>query len=159
MLIVGDGPERAALIEDLTRRELLPAVCLTGAVAPSDVPALLASMDVGVAPYPKLPHFYFSPLKVYEYLAAGLPVIASGVGQLEEVIEHGVNGLLCAPGDPDELAGAFQCLREETWLRQRLSRAARATVLRQHTWEAVGRRILLLGGLTPLRAEAQELDN
>ena len=45
------------------------------------VPGLLASMDVAVAPYPVLEHFYFSPLKLFEYMAAGRACIASRIGQ------------------------------------------------------------------------------
>jgi glycosyltransferase involved in cell wall biosynthesis len=151
LLIVGDGPERESLVADLSARKLLEAACahLTGAVAPSQVPGLVASMDVAIAPYPPLSAFYFSPLKVYEYMAAGRPVIASRIGQLANLIEDGVNGLLCPAGDPVALAAALDRLRREPELRARLGRAARATVLRHHTWEAVARRILHLAGLKP----------
>src|SRR5262249_55329491 len=120
------------------------AAQLTGAVPPSEVPRLLAGMDAAVAPYPKLPRFYFSPLKVYEYMAAGLPVVASRLGQLEELIRHGINGLLCPPGDAAALAAALAGLRADPGLRRRLGETARATVLRQHTWEAAVGRILCL---------------
>jgi glycosyltransferase involved in cell wall biosynthesis len=149
LLIVGEVPELPDLIADLTSRELLDAVHFTGAVPPGQVPGLLASMDVAVAPYPSEFDFYFSPLKVYEYMAAGLPVIVSRVGQLALLIEDGVNGLLCPPGDPIALAIALDWLRREPELCARLGRAARATVLKDHTWEAVARRILSLTGLEP----------
>ena len=64
-------------------------------------------MDVAVAPYLPLTPFYFSPLKVFEYLTAGLAVVASRVGQVAAVIEHEVNGLLCPAGVADELATAL----------------------------------------------------
>src|SRR5262249_49364347 len=70
LLIVGDGPGRESLEANLAARGLRGAAEFTGAVAPEEIPGLLASIDVAVAPYPKLPHFYFSPLKVYEYMAA-----------------------------------------------------------------------------------------
>jgi glycosyltransferase involved in cell wall biosynthesis len=125
---------------------LLEATRFTGAVAPEAVPGLLASMDVAVAPYPRLAHFYFSPLKVYEYMAAGLPVVASRIGQLAQVLRHEVDGLFCPPGDAHALAAALERLRAEPALRRRLGLAARAKVLREHTWEAVARRILGLAG-------------
>ncbi|TMA42111.1 MAG: glycosyltransferase family 4 protein, partial [Deltaproteobacteria bacterium] len=100
LLIVGDGPERESMVRNLSARGLLEAAYLVGSVPWSEVPGMLASMDVGVAPYPRLARFYFSPLKVYEYMAAGLPVVASDVGQLAELIEDGVNGLLYPPGNP-----------------------------------------------------------
>src|SRR5262249_46748399 len=125
LLVVGDGPERSRLEEDLTARSLLDAVHFTGSVAPAEVPGLLASMDAAVAPYPNLRHFYFSPLKVYEYMAAGCAVVASRIGQLDGLIEHEVSGLLCAPDDPLDLAGALLRLRSEPALRDRLGEAAR----------------------------------
>ena len=147
LLIIGDGPARAALQADLAARGLSEAVRFTGALAPQAVPAWLASMDVAVAPYPNLPRFYFSPLKVYEYMAAGLPAVASRIGQLTRLIENGVTGLLCPPGDPGALTGALGRLQADPDLRQRLGRAARQTVLTRYTWDAVAARILSLAGL------------
>ncbi|HVG00160.1 MAG TPA: glycosyltransferase family 4 protein, partial [Chloroflexia bacterium] len=74
LLIVGEGPERETMQAELERRGLLRQARFTGAVAPHEVPQLLADMDVAVAPYPNRADFYFSPLKVYEYMAAGRPV-------------------------------------------------------------------------------------
>jgi glycosyltransferase involved in cell wall biosynthesis len=142
LLVVGDGPERARLVEELAGRGLSAAVRLTGSVPPGEVPRLLAGADAAVAPYPRLELFYFSPLKVFEYMAAGLPVVASRVGQIEGLIRHGVNGLLCPAGEAPALASALGWLSADPWLRRRLGEAARQTVLRDHTWEAVVRRIL-----------------
>jgi glycosyltransferase involved in cell wall biosynthesis len=150
LLIVGDGPERASLEADVAARGLAQAVHLTGAVAPSEVPGLLASMDVAVAPYPKLPYFYFSPLKVYEYMAAGLPVMASRIGQLVVLIDDGVNGMLCPPGDPVALAEGLEHLQRSPELRARLGQAARATVIRYYTWDSVAQRILRLASIDPV---------
>jgi glycosyltransferase involved in cell wall biosynthesis len=144
LLIVGDGPERSHLEAELSRRGLSEAALLTGAVAPHQVPGLLASMDVAGAPYPKLANFYFSPLKVYEYMAAGLPIVASRIGQLAELLRHEETGLLCPPGDAPALAAALERLRRDAALRKRLGTAARATILQKHTWAAVARRILNL---------------
>ena len=150
LLIVGDGTERESLLRDLSARRLLEAAHLTGAVSPGGVPGLLASVDVAVAPYPRRTHFYFSPLKVYEYLAAGLPVVASRIGQLAEVIQDGVNGLLCPPGDSVALAAALDRLRADPNLRVRLGCAARETVICDHTWDAVVQHSLGLAGFEPL---------
>jgi glycosyltransferase involved in cell wall biosynthesis len=147
LLIVGDGPERARLQADVAAHGLDAVVHLTGAVPPNEVPALLASMDVAVAPYPKLADFYFSPLKVFEYMAAGRPVVASRIGQLAELIQDGVNGLLCPPGQPVGFALALDRLKRQPELCTRLGRAARADVLRQHTWQQVAQRILHLAGV------------
>jgi glycosyltransferase involved in cell wall biosynthesis len=103
-------------------------------------------MSVGVAPYPLLPEFYFSPLKIYEYMASGLPVVASRIGDIPNVIDDGRNGLLCTPGDPVALANTLGRLRDDEALRRRLGRSAREKVLHKHTWSAVVQRILTLAG-------------
>jgi glycosyltransferase involved in cell wall biosynthesis len=155
LLIVGDGPERPRLEADLAALGLLHVIHFTGAVAPIAVPGLLASMDVAVAPYSKPRGFYFSPLKVYEYMAAGLPVVASRIGQLAELLRDEDNGLLCPPGDEAALAAALERLRRDRALRERLGRAARATVINAHTWSAVARRILGLADQTTAPELAQ----
>lgn len=141
LLIVGDGPEREKIAADIAARGLAEATVFTGTVAPERVPSLLASMDVAVAPYPQLENFYFSPLKVYEYMAAGLPVVASRIGQLQTLIEPDQTGLLVTPGDAGALATALERLRHQPELRARLGRAARQKVLTQFTWDAVVSRI------------------
>ena len=146
LLLVGDGPERENIVAELAKHGLQHAAILTGAVPPERVPAFLASMDVAVAPYPPMTDFYFSPLKVYEYMAAGLPVIASRLGQLTELICSGENGLLVAPGDVQELVKALDRLKADAKLRTRLGRAARATVIEKHTWDAVAEKIFDLAG-------------
>lgn len=149
LLIVGDGPERRQLEHGLDAHGVRHAAVLSGAVAPADVPGWLASMDVAAAPYPAGDHCYFSPLKVYEYMATGLPVVASRIGQLVEVIRDDINGLLCRPGDATDFAGAFIRLRSDAALRSRLGVAARATVATRHTWAEVARRILDFAGTVP----------
>ncbi len=150
LLIVGDGPERESLITDLSARRLLDAAHFTGAVAPSEIPGLLASMTVGVAPYPAQSDFYFSPLKVYEYMAAGLPVVASRIGQLNSLLVDGVNGLLCPPGDAVALAAALDRLRLDPEFSHRLGQTARKAILQNHTWDAVAQTLLQIAGVAPV---------
>jgi glycosyltransferase involved in cell wall biosynthesis len=101
-------------------------------------------MDVAVAPYPASADFYFSPLKVYEYMAAGLPVVASAVGQLQELLQDGVNGTLVPPGNPAALAIALERLHGDEGLRRRLGQTGREKVVSEHAWDMVARRLLQL---------------
>ncbi|MFQ5570223.1 MAG: glycosyltransferase family 4 protein [Rhodothermales bacterium] len=149
LLIVGDGPERDRLEAALSQHGVADAALFTGAVLPEKVPGLIASMDVAVAPYPKQAPCYFSPLKIFEYMASEVPVIASRVGQISEVIEDRVSGLLCPPGDEGALVTALIKLWREPALRARLAEAARARIVRDHTWEATARRVLHLAGFEP----------
>jgi glycosyltransferase involved in cell wall biosynthesis len=141
LLVVGDGPERGDLEKELRRLGLLERAVFTGAVAPAQVPSLLASMDAAVAPYPA-GSFYFSPLKVFEAMAAGVPVVASRVGQLAQVVRDGVDGILCAPGDAGGFAAALERLWRSPALRARLGTAARRTVLEKYTWDLAAGRVL-----------------
>jgi glycosyltransferase involved in cell wall biosynthesis len=147
LLIVGDGPEREALAENVRQRRLTDAVWMTGAVPAEAVPGYLASIDVAVAPYPNLPNFYFSPLKVYEYMAAGRAVVASNIGQLETLIVHGFNGWHVEPGNANALAEAMLLLSRDPALRRRLGQAARQTIFQNHTWDQVVERIFAMSGI------------
>ena len=133
MLIVGDGPLAStlnALVVELPGR-----VTLTGAVPQSEVPSFLRAMDVAVAPYPPLDHFYFSPLKVLEYMSTGLPVVASSIGQINDLIQDGETGLLVPPGDSDYLVEAIRRLASDTDLKQRLGSNAAQAIRQEHTWQ------------------------
>ena len=149
LLIVGDGPERENLVSSAAAAGILEAMHLTGAVPLEQIPGHLASMDVAVAPYPQQDDFYFSPLKVYEYMAAGLPIVASRIGQVARLIRDEENGLLCHPGDPAALVAALERIRQEPTLGTRLGANAREAVLREHTWDAVVQRVLNLVHLAP----------
>ncbi len=137
LLIVGDGPERERLARHVDRLGLENRVHFTGKVPPEDVPAWLARMDVGVVPYPRMDNCYFSPLKVFEYMAAGVPVVASRIGQVAEVIEDGFTGLLVPPGDEVRLAQALYEMWKDEQQSIRIGRAARRYVIAHHTWDQV----------------------
>src|SRR5206468_967242 len=98
LLLVGDGPERQPTAAVLAARGLSDAVTFAGNVPHERVAAMLTSMDAAVAPYPA-GDFYFSPLKVFEYMAAGLPIAASAIGQLATLLRDQQTALLCPPGD------------------------------------------------------------
>ena len=142
--IIGDGPGRAELEQDLAARGLSACATLHGAIAASDVPAHLAALDIATAPYPQQENFYFSPLKIYEYLAAGLPVVTTRVGHLHEVVHHGEDGLLVPPDDPAAFAQALLELARDPARRSHMGQNGQARVAREHSWDAVAQQILAL---------------
>ena len=144
LLIVGDGPLRNTLESLAADRGVSHAVDFLGAVEPSEVPRMLASMDVAVAPYPPLDDFYFSPLKLFEYMAAGCAIVAAAIGQINQLVSDGDTGLLYRPGDTAALARALGRLKDDPVLRGRLGRSARRIAARDHTWHRVIRRIFAL---------------
>jgi glycosyltransferase involved in cell wall biosynthesis len=122
-----------------------------GQVAPDQVPLWLAAFDVGTIPFPDRPHFAecASPMKLFEYLAAGLPIVATRLLALAEVLVDGETALLTPPGDVAALAAALRRLRDEVGLRTALGLGARRAAA-TYTWAARAKRII--GALGALQA-------
>lgn len=131
--LCGAGPEQDNLERLAGEFGIAGRVRLRGAVAPELVPEILRGSDIAVAPYPPGDH-YFSPLKVYEYLAAGLPVVASAIGSLPELLGHGELGVLVEPGDVDALAEALGTLADDPVRRTELGHRAREAAVHEHDW-------------------------
>lgn len=136
LLVVGDGPLRQK-VEAAAARLGEDRVTVAGAVDHSHVPGWLACADVAVAPYPRLDSFYFSPLKVVEYQAAGLPVVASRCGQLDRLIQDGDTGCLVPPGDAKSLAATLSDLHRAPALRRKMGVRGRRRAFRYSGWSAV----------------------
>jgi glycosyltransferase involved in cell wall biosynthesis len=120
VLIAGEGPEREGLETLRSRLGLDDVVHLLG--VRNDVPDLLAALDVAVC----CSDFEGGPLSVMEYMGAGLPVVATTVGGLPELVRDGETGLLVEPRDPAALAGAIGDLLDDPARRERLGEAGRA---------------------------------
>lgn len=110
-------------------------VTFTGLVEPSKVAAHLARATVLVLPNPRsaISTNFTSPLKLFEYMAAGRAIVASDLPSVREVLSHGENALLVRAGDPAALADAVQRLISDRVLAERLAAAAFAAVSR-FTW-------------------------
>jgi glycosyltransferase involved in cell wall biosynthesis len=132
LTVVGDGPGRAVL-EQVGAR-------MTGALPHADVPRVLEAADIGIAPYAADAPPYFSPLKLFEYLAAGLAVVAAEIPGVTELVDERT-AVLVPPGDPEALAGAVAALAADQRRRVRLGRSGRA-LAEQNTWRHRARRIL-----------------
>lgn len=115
-----------------------------GQVTPDRVPLYLAALDVCAMPFPWTTHFayYASPIKLFEYMAAGCAVVASDLPSTAEVVRDGETALLYPPGDVDALAAALRRLRDDAALRARLGAAGRELVFAHYTWDARARGIL-----------------
>lgn len=137
-VFIGDGPERAAA--ERAARDL-PGVTFTGALPHSALPAALAAADIGVAPFDPIKHaplrlgFYWSPLKIFEYMAVGLPVVAPALPRLKRLVEDEVEGALYDPRDPRGLDRALVQLAD-AGIRSRMGEAARARVVKDFSWRA-----------------------
>ncbi len=126
LAVVGDGPGRRQL-------EAVGAE-VTGFVARERVSALLGEADIGLAPYAPDSPTYFSPLKLFDYLAAGLAVVAADLPGVSDIVGP-QSAVLIDPGDAQALADAVAALVADPEMRLRLGRAGQAEVVANHTWE------------------------
>jgi glycosyltransferase involved in cell wall biosynthesis len=145
LVIVGDGPLRGELEQRLREAGFHQRTVFTGALPQEEIPSLIRQFDVALAPYPDLKHsFYFSPLKLFEYMGCGIPVVAAGVGQIAEVVKDGTTGFLYPPGDLNALSNACGRLLADASLRQRLGQASAELIHDRYTWDHDAARVIEL---------------
>jgi glycosyltransferase involved in cell wall biosynthesis len=140
VLLVGDGPATPALQQQASRLGLSQYVTFTGMLPHDTIAQYLAAIDAAVIPR-AVP--YASPLKLFEYMAAGKAVIAPRQPNILEVITENQDALCFQPENRDEmLALMFRVVRDAA-LRDRLGTAARDTIdAREYTWIGNARRIV-----------------
>jgi glycosyltransferase involved in cell wall biosynthesis len=142
LLIVGDGPCRQDLEAYTQTHALGPVVTFTGNVPYEDIPQYIAAMDITVAPYIPSDNFYYSPLKMFEYMVMGKPVVAGRIGQVEEVLRHRETGMLFEPGDIAQLSAVLTELLGDSALCRRLGSQAKVWVQQERTWESNAQQVI-----------------
>ena len=140
LVVVGGGPAVPNLVEAAARVGVTERLHLPGPRRHARIPALLPAFDVALVP---AINPYASPLKLHEYMAAGLATVAPDQPNLREVLTHGEDALLVSPGDGAALVEACAQLVGDGTLRARLGLTARASLERQDlTWRGNVRRVL-----------------
>ena len=137
--VIGDGPERE-LVKEAERS--LSSVRYRGRLSHGETVRSLASWDVGAAPFRPLDHFYFSPLKLVEYMAAGACPVASDLPELRSLLGDGERGVLVEPGDAGALARVLVELAHDAGRAAALGRRAREHALCALSWAENARRVL-----------------
>lgn len=142
-LIVGGTKTEVKTLKKMAPKNVI----FTGRIEHKKIPTYLAAADILIAPYKlekdlKYIGFYNSPVKLFEYMAMGKPIIASNIGQIGEILEHGKTGLLIEPGNYKELAENILILLEDGQLKKKLGKNARIEVERNYTWERNARKIM-----------------
>jgi glycosyltransferase involved in cell wall biosynthesis len=142
LFVLGDGPARSGLEALTAQLGIRERVRFFGNVEHTQVRELLAKIDIALQPRA---NSYASPLKIFDYMAAGCAIVAPDQPNIREVLEHDRTALLFDPTHPDALRQAILRLATDTALRQRLGAAARAELIRKdYTWTANARRITTL---------------
>ncbi len=138
LVVIGDGP----LLGELRRRAaalaLADRVEVLGSLPRADALQALATLDVLLVPS----LWEGLPLAPLEAMAIGIPVVASAVGGLPEIIDHGRNGILIDGHDPGRFAEAVRLLMAAPALRDAIIERARTVVAERYAWEAISRRYL-----------------
>lgn len=140
-LMIGSGELFKEIGEHVQRSNLQDRIILTGAVEYHQVPYYLALCDVGVAPFNTQVHpplrvgFYWSPLKVHEYMAMGLPVVTIDVDGLNQIVRNEREGLLYAENDLEKMRVAILRLVEDRALAKKLGNAGRVRVVENFSWQ------------------------
>jgi glycosyltransferase involved in cell wall biosynthesis len=140
LLVIGRGErgEEQLLLQLAERAGIAAAVDYRGWVEPAEIPALLSAADIALAPInDTLVNRARCSAKLLELMAAGLPIVASRVGEVSAYIEHGRSGLLVSPGDPGALARAALILLEDQALRARLGQGARERATTDYLWDVL----------------------
>jgi glycosyltransferase involved in cell wall biosynthesis len=141
-LLVGDGPARADLEVLAAQLGISDRVRVTGIVQRDEVAQWLAAFDIALQPDVTA---YASPLKLFEYMYCGLPVIAPDTPNIREILANGANGLLFDRDKPGDFERAMTELVANAPLRAQLGSAARQTILdRDLTWQGNARRVVEL---------------
>lgn len=146
--VVGGSEEQVAALGAVPGN-----VVLHGRMPHVQALARLPDFDIALAPYGEVVHGcrhkpgganlarWMSPIKIFEYMAAGLPIVTSDLPVLREVLEDGRTALLCAPGAPEPLAAAVLRLATDPALRRALAGAAQTRLREEYTWDRRARRI------------------
>ena len=141
VIIVGDGPSQAQLEQQSQANGLQQLITFVGRVPHADIPAYLAATDIGVS---SRAAFYASPMKILEYMACGLAVVAPRMPNVQDLVTEGVDGLLFELEKSDDLAAVLLSLIQHPEQCQSLGQRARATILKTRTWQRNADQIIKL---------------
>jgi len=133
LAVVGDGELRDSIADEIRRRKLEQHVYLLG--GRTDVHDLLPDADCFVL----TSKHEGLPIAILEAMACGLPIVATAVGGIGEIIRNGENGILVSPNNAPEFADTLSSLFRNTQMRDSLGQRARETVIRDYSWKRISR--------------------
>ena len=141
--LVGDGPERDRIVERARERGVAERVSLLGALSAEDVRARLAEARAFALPSIRLPSGRMEgiPVALMEAMASGVPVVATRISGIPELVQDGVTGLLVEPHDPAGLAAALDSLLSDETLAAELALNGRRLVEGSFNLEVEARRL------------------
>lgn len=145
LLMIGDGLTFPDVKKQLESTRAFESSILTGLVPQKKGPEYLAACDILVLPHTPNKDgsvFFGSPTKLFEYMAMGKGIVASELGQIGEVLEHGITAWMVKPGDAEALKAGLKKLIDDENLRKELGQNARNEVVRKYTWREHTKKII-----------------
>jgi glycosyltransferase involved in cell wall biosynthesis len=142
-LIVGDGVMKDELLNLSGELGVADRFIFTGVVAYDRVPAYINASDICAAPFilARNAKIGLSPLKLYEYLACGKPVVASAIRGVADVLEASEGGIPVSPENPEALAQAILKLLENQELRENMGSKGLSYVTENYSWHSVAKQV------------------
>ncbi len=142
-LIVGDGPFRESLTQLVEQLGVSDSFIFTGAKPYTTVPLYINASDLCVAPFIKERNIRigFSAIKLYEYLACGKPVVASGIEEVQKLLAESKSGICVCPESPHKLAKATIGLLRDPSLKESMGENGRRHIVENCSWESVARKV------------------
>ena len=144
LVLVGGLPADIRRVQKQVAKMKIPRTTLSGYLPPTEILPYLAAVDVLVLPTSgkeKMGHYYTSPLKLFEYMAVGRPIVASDLPSTREILQHERNAYLVRADDPSSLAQGIRWVSEHPELAQSLAEQARLEV-QAYSWENRAQKII-----------------
>jgi glycosyltransferase involved in cell wall biosynthesis len=145
LVVAGDGDERAAVERLIAERGLTSCIDLLGWREHASLPELYAKSDVGLLPFLPGRHVRITLAnKLFDYMAAGVPIVASDLPPIRRIVDETKVGVLFAPGDPAALASAVIGLLRDGAARRRFAQNGRRAAAEKYNWREDERRFLAI---------------
>jgi glycosyltransferase involved in cell wall biosynthesis len=141
ILIVGDGPIRSEIEQQILNLNIKEFVTITGFIDADEVPRYISDMDICVMPDSNT---HGSPVKIFEYMAMGKPIVAPAYEPITEVLTDHIDSMLFPPKDSKAFADRIVELIEDKDLMKRIGKNAQEKVFKKHTWSQHAKDIIRL---------------
>ncbi len=155
LLLIGQGECYEEVRREVNRRGLAQAVTQIATVEHGDIPRHLAAFDYALMTYPQTDDFYFSPLKMFEYLAMGIPVVTTRVGQIGEILTHDETGILVDPPMAENFVEAIERAEKNLDQVRAVGANARRLAVEQYSWQANAEKVIAVCRAALERRERQ----
>ena len=139
LMIIGDGPEKNSLLDVVTQYNQQENVLFTGNVTHIEAMSLVGKSDICVIP---ATNEWTSPVKLFEYMGMGKPVIAPNIKSVSSIMSDGVHGKLFTPGDYNALKAHLLLVIQDQTLRENMGKKARGHIFNNYTWDHVAQQVI-----------------